>query len=512
MADNRRDLFAPLYLAILALVLGFVCAPSLPAAESPKPAARQEKPHSTDSKSTPVTVTDSGELKERVRTLEDRERQTYAFVLEGQRKTMDWWFSYLAIVTAIIGIGGVFLPLFLGMKDREELEQLRQDFREQLDHVKQRSLEIDHHVDRGKAAADALENHLKQLADATISPNGIPAQQPQQEAVREAAKQIENNEAASLADRLRAKAISHQLRRDYAGAKPYWQTLIAELPQDAQAQFGLGVCLHEEGNLRQAGEQYAKALAIKHDMHDAANNWGNALAAEARGLAPTNLPAARALWRQAGERYAQALAIKPDMQGPAYNWGNALADEASALAQTDLTAARELWRQSGKQYAQALANKPAEYWIANNWGNALKAEASALASTDLTAACELWRQAGKRYAQALAIEPEWLEAAMNWDCALQTVSMLDPLIAEKCLLEAEELKPGIASYYLASAASERRDVSACLDWLNNARKYHQLSNAAHLREDKNFDPVRDTPEFVAWWVEVFGSDEPLLAT
>jgi hypothetical protein len=36
-----------------------------------------------------------------------------------------------------------------------------------------------------------------------------------------------------------------------------------------------------------------------------------------------------------------------------------------------------------------------------------------------------------------------------------------------------------------------------------------LPGAAHMRKDQDFDPVRDTPEFVAWWRQTFGPDEPV---
>jgi hypothetical protein len=61
-------------------------------------------------------------------------------------------------------------------------------------------------------------------------------------------------------------------------------------------------------------------LAIKPDKHDAAYNWGNALATEAPAVASTDLAEARRLWAAAAERYAQALAIKPDMHEAANNW------------------------------------------------------------------------------------------------------------------------------------------------------------------------------------------------
>ena len=117
---------------------------------------------------------------------------------------------------------------------------------------------------------------------------------------------------------------------------------------------------------RQAGERYAQALAIKPDIHEAANNWGVALGNEARALAPTDLPAARNLWRQAGERYAQTLAIKPDMHEAANNWGSSLISEYQALRHIDVQAAGGLVTAATRhlEYAELLKKGSGAYNLA----------------------------------------------------------------------------------------------------------------------------------------------------
>ena len=270
----------------------------------------------------------------------------------------------------------------------------------------------------------------------------------------------------------------------------------------------------------QAGERYAQALAIKPDLHEAVSNWGVALNVEARALAPSDLPAARELWRQAGERYAQALAIKPDKHQAASNWGIGLYAEARALAPSDLPAARELWHQAGERYAQALAIKPDLHEAASNWGIALDAEARALAPSDLPAARELWRQAGERYAQALAIKPDLYGAAYNCGGVYlnqyHAVKTLDPAAgnallasAEQLLRQAESIKPGGGAYNLACVAALRGRVGECIEWLETCQRHDTLESREHIRVDRDFDDIRDTPEFAAWWRQSFGPEEPI---
>jgi tetratricopeptide (TPR) repeat protein len=306
-----------------------------------------------------------------------------------------------------------------------------------------------------------------------------------------------------------------------------------------------------------AGQEYTQALKIKPDMHEAAHSWGVALAVEANALSATDLPAARLLWSQAGQKYLQALAIKPDTHEAAYNWGNALADEAQALRATDLPAARLLWSQAGQKYAQALAIKPDKYEAAFNWGVALNAKAVAIKAIDLPAARLLWSQARQKYAQALAIKPDRYETAHNWGNALafeaHAIQAEYPQEAQKLWVDASEkydlalrIKPDmheaatmlgpsliflyqltissnpteaetyltraiallekhsamsregreVVAYNLACAYSLQGravDAVAQLDICISANKL-----APHWRDEKDFEPIRHTPEFLAW--------------
>ena len=212
-----------------------------------------------------------------------------------------------------------------------------------------------------------------------------------------------------------------------------------------------------------AAERYAQALAIKPDMHEAANNWGIALNAEARAIAPTDLAAARRLWAASSKRYAQALTIKPDKHDAAFNWGIALNAEARAVAPTDLAEARRLWAAAAERYAQALAIKPDVHDAANNWGNALDAEARAVAPTDLAEARHLWAAAAERYAQALAIKPDMHDAAYNWGNALDAEARA---VAPTDLAEARHLWAAAAERYAQALAIKPDKHDAAYNWGN----------------------------------------------
>ena len=159
----------------------------------------------------------------------------------------------------------------------------------------------------------------------------------------------------------------------------------------------------------QAGEQYAAALAIKPDMHEALNNWGSALWMQAERQQGEE---ADQLFVQAGEKYAAALEIKPDAHEALYNWGNALVVQAKRQQGEE---ADQLFVQAGEKYAAALAIKPDAHGALCNWGGALTMQAERQQGEE---ADQLLAQAGEKLAAALAIKPDMHEALNNWGSAL----------------------------------------------------------------------------------------------
>ena len=138
-----------------------------------------------------------------------------------------------------------------------------------------------------------------------------------------------------------------------------------------------------------------------------------------------------------------------------------------------------------------------------------------MAASDLPAARALWQQAGERYAQALEIKPDKHEAANNWSIALlhefhaiqhthpdEAAALLSQ--AEALLLPAEASQPGLAAYNLACIAALRQRPADAIHWLRSCQTHGTLLSEEHLRTDPDLDPIRDTPEFTAWWAEVFG--------
>lgn len=500
-------------------------APAEPRHVSPKSAAESGVPATTNAE-------DVQEIRERIRSLEELTRQNYSLELEGQRKKVDWWLTFLGIMLAglaiFVTVVGIAIPYVIARKnkeifdlDKKIIESDKAQTRQLLEEVKgmkteaeDSMVEIHRHEEEAKAAKETIVNFQSGTPGASS---------------KEIAKAVENIEQDKMADhllKLRAEAVAASNSESAEKAYKLWAALAELAIDDASAQFNAGywagmLSLKAVGAdkmhwLHLAGQHSARALSIDPQLHIAANNWGSALAEEAMALATTDLAAARSLWQQAGVQYQEALRIKPDNHDAANNWGGALDDEAKVLATTDLAAARSLWQQAGVQYQQALRIKPDYHEATNNWGVALAAEAKALATNDLSAARSLWQQAGAQYQEALRIKPDKHEAANNWGSAMLyeagVIASIDAEASQELLGQAEQLllahvaaAPNVVSYNLACVYGRRGDVTQCLHWLAISHAHKELPDCEHLRQDKDLNAVRNAPEFIEWFSLVCGA-------
>ena len=104
-----------------------------------------------------------------------------------------------------------------------------------------------------------------------------------------------------------------------------------------------------------AGEKYEAALKIKPDDHEVFNEWGIALAVQAR--TKTGKEADRLL-TLASEKYQAALKIRPDKHEVLHNWGLALEAQAQTKKGKHAKQLREL---AGEKLSAARAIAPHLY-------------------------------------------------------------------------------------------------------------------------------------------------------
>ena len=121
--------------------------------------------------------------------------------------------------------------------------------------------------------------------------------------------------------------------------------------------------------------------------------------------------------------------------------------------------------------------------------------------------------AGQHFEQVLRLKPDDHKAASNWGAALISEAiaikandaqhsrrLLDQ--AKQLLLVHEDAAPGVVAYNLACVYGVCGDVQACLKWLRVSQKHEKLPDCAHLRDDKDLEAVRNTPEFAEWFKQV----------
>jgi hypothetical protein len=358
---------------------------------------------------------------------------------------------------------------------------------------------------------DHIEELLGQFVDfpTAATDQGIDLLQAAKAAIGEYKKRINNVPSQEEADQKVAEMIATQSLESVLSAVSEDSALAARLSPDTQALLISmeGTALYKKAEesrdtaqridlYQKASVKYASALAIKPDLHNTLNNWGNALAKQAKLSTDSE---AHRYWAEAGEKYAAALAIKPDKHETLYNWGIALNDHAERSPDD---AAYRLWAEAGNKYAAVLAIKPDKHEALYNWGYSLDAQARRSPQDE---ARRLWAEAGKKYAAALAIKPD-KRVLNNWSAALIFQAQRndgmerDRLIDEayqKCLL-AVNIAPGESAYNLACIHAMRGELDNMTHWLDTSHAAGKLPTREHIAADKDFDSVRETPQFKAW--------------
>lgn len=257
-------------------------------------------------------------------------------LLESQRKSIDWWFGALAILTTLVAAVGALFPFLLTRKDKDALQA-------ELRHAQEDREGVRRELESARELVASIRGHEKQISALVSSyQSGQPLSQDEQEAVANEAKQLMRNPRASDYERLLARAVqASEVGKATAtqafAAYELWQALTLLDPNKALAHFNAGYWaqeLFEQATdaerawwLKRLQEHYAAALRVQPKSDVAAYNWGFALACEARRLPEEARVEKLRLWRLAGEKYHLALAINPNRHKAAINWGAALVHE-----------------------------------------------------------------------------------------------------------------------------------------------------------------------------------------
>ncbi len=136
----------------------------------------------------------------------------------------------------------------------------------------------------------------------------------------------------------------------------------------------------------------------------------------------------------------------------------------------------------------------------------MEAYKQAESAEDPDAAVAGFREAARHYAEAIAIKPDMHMALNNWSTALiSSARSLGGAEHERLLAEAydkasrtEEIIPGKGAYNLACIQAMCGELDEMTQWLDRAHAAGKLPTREHIAADKDFDSVRETPQFKAW--------------
>lgn len=193
-----------------------------------------------------------------------------------------------------------------------------------------------------------------------------------------------------------------------------WSHVLATDSSSAYGHNNWGNLLLKQGKIEEAGDHYARAVALAPGYAQAHNNLGITLARRGR-------------LDEAIREYQRAVEIEPGYDEPRNNWGIALSQQgrtADAIEQFRLAAA-------------ANRNNPATQV---NWGNALVRAGSP-------------EDAASHYKEALRIKPDDDDAHLNWGVALAQRAKWSEAIAHFRAALAIDSTNAEAKQYLERALS-----------------------------------------------------------
>jgi MinD-like ATPase involved in chromosome partitioning or flagellar assembly len=177
------------------------------------------------------------------------------------------------------------------------------------------------------------------------------------------------------------------------------------------------------------------------------------------------------------------------------NWGAALADQAATEEGED---ADRLFEEASRKFAEALRLKPDFPEVLGNWGNALYNQAKTKAGEE---ADRLFEEAGRKYAEALRLEPDHPEALGNWGHALYDQAKTKAgeeadRLFEQAIRKLAEHNASLA-YNLACAQAIMGNTREAIRCLQECESVGERLSRAKIAADKDFDRIRNQPEFVS---------------
>lgn len=204
-------------------------------------------------------------------------------VVAGQQKSIDWW---IGIVSLIFAISSIALPLLITGFHSKKMEQ---EFNDVLENLKKTGEEAKQDLRQMATDFEKLQKQLAilQAGAANLQKSQSSNNHQENAAVIQAAEEVQNNSMASEYDKLFADAmkLSKQAKSydDFERVYHAWLAVWKQNEDDETVCFNLGLTaqnLYEKGTREQQSywlpeieKRYGKALQIKPDFYEAADNW-----------------------------------------------------------------------------------------------------------------------------------------------------------------------------------------------------------------------------------------------
>ncbi len=307
------------------------------------------------------------------------------------------------------------------IKIQELLDKLEGKEQELNELIVSKSKEISDHADHCEEMAAKCDANLGKTDNAATEALEIVGKlngemKDSNEEEKKAVIKASENEPEKLFKSLKAKALAHELNKEWKQALQIWQTIEQEFPDNYENKFKIGYLyaeMYDQETTPQIKSEYFEKSShsyqeatIEDPVNSAAwNNWALLLANRAK---QTTGEEKVELWDKAEEKYKKATDIQPEYSKGWYNWANLLGDRAKQANGEDRL---ELWDEAEDKYQKTTDIKPefSDAWC--NWALLLANRAEHTTGEEKV---ELWDKAEEKFKKTTDIKPEDSEAWCKW--------------------------------------------------------------------------------------------------
>ncbi len=403
--------------------------------------------------------------------------------VESEKESSDKWSMGLTLFSVLFGVVAIVISVMTFLTAREQKidakeakENLEKEVSKQQQYMEnfvvKKEFEIIELTAKCEEMADRCQANLSitddivQQAESTVESLNSHEAKDMSESDKEAIKTVAENKLRTTYTHLKAKALSHEINKEWDKALNIWEILRQEFPQKTDYNYNIG-------------HIYQKKLERVTDISEKKKY----------------IKLAEDYYRRSTEEDDSALE----------SWLN-LASILTIKSEYYTTNEKEKFYTEAENIFEKISKKnPHDPYIWNNWAYTLFMKSNDIHTEQKK---DIYKKIEKMFEKAIKYGPKMSMVWNNLGRLLLTEATTtsdeerEHLLKQSYnhLLQAEKILTGRGSYYLACLASVRGHFEECRKWLIT-RKKSQLNSLYYerIKKESFLENFKNAPEYKQWF-------------